>query len=344
MEEWFVPHAASALPPATRVLVLAPHPDDEVFGCGGCTALYAAAGATVRAHILTDGGGQLEGVHRQEVIALRRDESRRAASLLGAGEPSFGSWADRELGAAAVLAEHVGKLIEEMGAEVVFAPSLWEVHPDHRAAAWAAIGAVTALQEAGKAAPVLVFYEVGAPLRPTHLVDISGVMDTKKRAMAAFESQLTQQRYDVHVAALNSFRTYTLGGGQTAAEALIIVRPAELSTWSADYGQSALPGLSHASDAAMKKIDEAVHGLRGTIQDQSAELHERALAIQWLNARVAELERGLEETRQQVEATRHALAEESSLLAATRQALADVLASHSWKVTRPLRWLGERLR
>jgi LmbE family N-acetylglucosaminyl deacetylase len=60
METWFLPTATSPLPPARSVLVLAPHPDDEVFGCGGCAALYARTGAAVQPHILTDGGRPFE--------------------------------------------------------------------------------------------------------------------------------------------------------------------------------------------------------------------------------------------------------------------------------------------
>ena len=52
-----IPYAASALPVphARSVLVLAPHPDDETIGCGGCAALYAQAGIPVRALVMTDG-------------------------------------------------------------------------------------------------------------------------------------------------------------------------------------------------------------------------------------------------------------------------------------------------
>ena len=41
-----------------RWLVLAPHPDDEVYGCGGAVALHVQAGHRVHVVILTDGAGQ----------------------------------------------------------------------------------------------------------------------------------------------------------------------------------------------------------------------------------------------------------------------------------------------
>jgi LmbE family N-acetylglucosaminyl deacetylase len=40
-----------------RVLVVAPHPDDEVLGCGGMIAWHAARGDAVAVLELTDGAG-----------------------------------------------------------------------------------------------------------------------------------------------------------------------------------------------------------------------------------------------------------------------------------------------
>ncbi len=265
METWFLPTATSPLPPARSVLVLAPHPDDEVFGCGGCAALYARAGVAVQPHILTDGGGHLSGAQRDAAVALRRAESTRAAQVLGTAAPTFGTWQDRQLGAADDLSGHLGELIRASAADVVLAPSPWEVHPDHRAAAWAALRAVNALYLANGAAPVLAFYEVGAPLRPNHLVDISTVAGIKRQAMATFESQLAQQRYDVHIAALNTFRTYTVAGDVAAVEALIVVSAAQLGAWLSTYAQDGAPGLAQITEAALQKASEDAAALAQTV-------------------------------------------------------------------------------
>jgi LmbE family N-acetylglucosaminyl deacetylase len=40
----------------SRVLVFAPHPDDEVLGCGGALALHARRGDHVRVVVVSDGG------------------------------------------------------------------------------------------------------------------------------------------------------------------------------------------------------------------------------------------------------------------------------------------------
>ncbi len=323
MERWFVPDTPASLPPAGSVLIVAPHPDDEVFGCGGCAALYAQAGARVVPFILTDGAGYLAGEQRQSAIETRRGESLRAAVLLGTQAPVFGHWADRHLSSAADLAARLAELIESTGADVVFAPSLWEIHPDHRAAAWATVMALCQRAESGASVPTLAFYEVGAPLRPTHLVDITNAFATKKQAMACFESQLAQQRYDVHIAALNTFRTYTLAGDALAAEALAIVAPQDLQAFASAYGENTVIGLARVTEMALQRADES---------------HEL------LQTRVAELQASLQARERHVAELQASLQARERHVAELQASLQAVLASRSWRITRPLRWLAERLR
>jgi LmbE family N-acetylglucosaminyl deacetylase len=218
-----IPYQACALPvPGARsVLVVAPHPDDEVFGCGGCASLYALSGIPAQALILTDGG--LWGVPPpgMDVVQARRTEAQRAAAVLGYRAPIFGPYADRSLEPDAALVKFIADHVRACRADVVLAPSPWELHPDHRAAAEATIQAALEFGDG----ITLVQYEVGAPLLPNALVDITPVLERKQRAMACFESQLAMQRYDRHVNALNAFRTYTLPESVLAAEGLRVATP-----------------------------------------------------------------------------------------------------------------------
>jgi LmbE family N-acetylglucosaminyl deacetylase len=224
-EAHHIPYAASALPldGARSVLVLAPHPDDEVFGCGGSAALLRQAGVRVRALILTDGG--LWGVppEGRGIVETREEEARQAARVLGCDEPLFARLPDRSLVPDGALIELVLRHARAAAADVLMAPSPWEIHPDHRAVALAAIEAVQALQADAR----LVQYEIGAPLLPNVLVNISPVHALKRDAMECFRSQLAMQAYDRHVHALNVFRTYTLRGDVTAAEAMRIATAAQ---------------------------------------------------------------------------------------------------------------------
>ena len=78
-----------------RVLVLAPHMDDEVIGCGGTVARHVARGADVTVIFLTDGrqggavaqsGGSLEPL---DIVATRKQEARRALARTGRRQDRF---------------------------------------------------------------------------------------------------------------------------------------------------------------------------------------------------------------------------------------------------------------
>ncbi len=217
-ESTLVPYQASALPEARRVLVFAPHPDDEVFGPGGLLALYALNGTPVSTVILTDGAFGLQGEARQAHILLRETESCRAAEVLGVDQPDFWRIPDRELAYGETLIERLMLTIRTLDADFVLAPSLYEMHPDHRCLAMATIEAVRRLDGQVR----LALYEVGVPMpSPSLLIDITPVVQRKDAAMACFASQLAVQAYAAQIGALNRFRTYTLPGEVLAAEALM---------------------------------------------------------------------------------------------------------------------------
>ena len=217
MEFDLIPYTAISSLNAATALVLAPHPDDEVFGCGGAIATHVRAGINVHVVILTDGS-------RFGATSERADESLAAAKLLGYGVPEFWRFPDRALHYSDDLAQRIANHIEHTGADLLYAPSPWEIHPDHRQTSWLAIEAVKRVKT-----PVRVaFYEVGSPLRPNFLLDITEFLATKEAAMLCFKSQLAQQDYIRHIQALNQYRTYTLPREILAAEAYWVVSAAEL--------------------------------------------------------------------------------------------------------------------
>ena len=208
LETDLIPYSASLCLPARSVLVLAPHPDDEVFGCGGAIAQHVKSGHPVCVVILTDGALYADSDVRQR-------ESIAAAQLLGYGKPEFWGFPDGELQYSDALAQRLADKIAQCGADLVYAPSPLEYHPDHRQTQLLATEAVRLSTPELR----LAFYEVGAPLRPNVLLDITTVMEIKEAAMRCFVSQLEHQNYVGHIQALNFYRTYTLGADVKSAEA-----------------------------------------------------------------------------------------------------------------------------
>ena len=216
MESDLVPYQAS-LPASTRgALVVAPHADDESFGCGGAIAAHVAQGVPVHVLVLTDGSAAGE-------PALRQDECRAACAALGCAAPEFWGIEDRRLDAENGLAARLADKLRSLDADLLYAPSPWEVHPDHRAAALAAIGAAQARGVS------LAFYEVGSPLRPNVLADITPHLAKKQSAMACYGSQQARQDYAGQITALNRYRTYSLPAAVQAAEAFTVLAPHQLA-------------------------------------------------------------------------------------------------------------------
>ena len=216
--EW-IPYHAVPVMGTGPALVLAPHPDDEVFGCAGAIMRHVAAGDPVKVLILTDGGGdQDDGPDRAACVERRRQECRNAAAILGYGEPVFWAIRDRELIGDEPLLQRLCEMVIATGARWLYAPSPGENHPDHRRLGMAALEMLRRLP-----GPItLALYEVSAPLLPNRLLDISSMLERKRQAMACFVSQLATQPYARQIEALNCYRTYTLGN-IAAAEAYDVI-------------------------------------------------------------------------------------------------------------------------
>lgn len=223
MEDWFTPYQTRPLPPAQRVLIFAPHPDDEIFGCGGAACLYQEQGVEIRAVVLTDGAANAPASERPLIFTTRQAETNAALAQLDIPPAIFWGLPDRGISASPDLPTRMSALLETQSFDVVFTPSLSEIHPDHKACTHALMAALELLQSKGKVLPTVMFYEVGIPLSPNCLIDITRVWPRKQRAMQSFVSQQASQDYARHVEGLNTYRTYTLGQSVQQAEAYRLV-------------------------------------------------------------------------------------------------------------------------
>ncbi len=130
--------------PAPRILVVAPHPDDDVIGCGGTLHRYASRGAFVLVVYVTDGSASHPNSLRfssERLAALREGEARLALLELSVeAEPLFlrvldGTVAllasnDREL-----VADRIAAAVRDFRIDTILEPWHHDPHPDHIATA-----------------------------------------------------------------------------------------------------------------------------------------------------------------------------------------------------------------
>lgn len=178
-----------------RVLVVAAHPDDETLGAGGFLHATRAAGARVELVVATDGEAAF-GAPDPELGRARRAELRAALDAIGLGDvvvhrlglPDSGL-ADRIDDLAAALAPLLAD------ADLCLTPWVGDPHPDHAAAARAAMAAAPA-QAHRWAYPIWTLpwchpddAEVPWPHAAVFALDAEAVA-AKRRAIARFATQI----------------------------------------------------------------------------------------------------------------------------------------------------------
>ena len=119
-----------------KVLVIAAHPDDEVYGMGGTMAKLSDAGHEVHVLIVTDGctAQYRNDLRLPEILAQKKEEARRANALLGVKSVHFGTLPDMRLDTVSHV--EVNQLIEEtvdtVAPEVVYTHFYGDVNLDHQ--------------------------------------------------------------------------------------------------------------------------------------------------------------------------------------------------------------------
>ncbi len=168
-----------------RILVVAPHADDEIFGCGAMLAVHVGLGADIRILIMTDGAAGDPAGLDSDIARTRVAESRAAGATLGIEDYRFLAFPDGGLGQADGLIERLYQEVEEFDPDLVYGPSPQELHPDHRATTRAMVAALSR----GRSRRVLL-YGINSQVTAGILFDVTDVYDKKCTAIECFKSQL----------------------------------------------------------------------------------------------------------------------------------------------------------
>lgn len=204
--------------PSDRILVVAPHPDDESIGCGGLMLKY---GAQCDVLILTDGRkGYDSSVQTDEegLVKQRALELRNATNLAG-------------ITSIYMLGIPDGKLLEQADKvysfdikpyDSIFVPNHLERHKDH-----APILKIFERMNRNQKAKARIYeYEVWSPIAsPTDVLNLEGLMEQKLEMVHQYQSQIRFLDYEGMTEALNRYR----GAGQKIQYAEVYAYVPQLS-------------------------------------------------------------------------------------------------------------------
>ncbi|MBC8176313.1 MAG: PIG-L family deacetylase [Deltaproteobacteria bacterium] len=203
---------------ARRILVAAPHPDDETLACGGALCRYVKEGSKICVLVLTDGAGLANvSSEKQDLATTRLQELRNAMEILGVPWESVVIWGepDRSLEVNQRLLDRLQHLLLRIRPDLCLIPSPYEHHPDHLATSNLFIHLLPWLSWKIEVA----FYEILPLPKVNLLVDISNFIEQKTAALSAYKSQLSQRDYKGMLLGLNKFRTWSLPPEILAVEA-----------------------------------------------------------------------------------------------------------------------------
>jgi len=175
--------------PKLKVVVVGAHPDDPESSSGGTIARYADLGHDVVALYLTRGEAGIRGKTAAEAAAIRTAEAERACAILKA-RPAFAGQVDGKTEINLARYDEFRSILEAEKPDVVLAPWPIDAHRDHRAAS---LLTYDAWERQGRRFE-LYYSEVDLGgetknFQPTHYVDISAVVERKRLACLAHDSQ-----------------------------------------------------------------------------------------------------------------------------------------------------------
>jgi LmbE family N-acetylglucosaminyl deacetylase len=218
---------------AGRTLVVAPHPDDEILGCGGVMARLADAGAETYVAVVTEGRPP---AYSSEFVARVQQEALEAHALLGIRETFWLGLPAAELSEIphASLNAALGKLVGELQPRTLFLPFVGDIHRDHQLIFTSSL--VAARPHQAIYPQLVLAYETmsetnwNAPyltpaFTPNVFVEISDQLERKLDAMRCFSSQIRQPPHERSIEALRALAV--LRGAtvmRRAAEAFVLIR------------------------------------------------------------------------------------------------------------------------
>ncbi len=199
-----------------NILAIGAHPDDVENCCGGTLAKYAKQGHKIFTATATNGNVGSATLSMEEIAAIRKEEARRAAALIGAeyvcldyDDEMF--FEDRAARTAFI------DLVRYCKADIILTHNPTDYNPDHELtskivrdiAVMIPIAKIPTKNKPYDKIPIIAYFETscGLDFQPTEYVDVTDFMDVKRAMCAEHKSQIQwmQDNYKDQLSGKNFF-------------------------------------------------------------------------------------------------------------------------------------------
>ena len=202
-----------------KILVIAPHADDEILGCGATIAKHISRSDQVYVLICTNAFNGAPELFSKEDVSVIRDEAMLAHKILGVKETFFLEFPAPALNAFPEykISIEISKIIKKINPRILYLPHSGDIHYDHNAIYRSSLVAARPIN--GCSVQNIYCYETlseteWAPHQglnhfiPNHYVDVSDFFQKKIDAFCCFKTQLKKFPHPRSIEALNALASY----------------------------------------------------------------------------------------------------------------------------------------
>lgn len=169
----------------SKILIVAPHPDDEIIGCGGAIQHHVQKGDSVFIHII--GNRVYDHVEDESYVKETFEQAKQAAQMLGVEEVFFSNLRDEQFDKLLIdVIVPIEEVTQRVEPDIMYIPHGIDTDQDHRAVA-------DACKVACRSRKKVLAYEILGPTKsfePNYFVDIEKYFSRKIEALKLYKSEV----------------------------------------------------------------------------------------------------------------------------------------------------------
>ena len=211
-----------------KILVIAPHPDDEVLGMGG-TIKKLSPKNDITLLIMTDGASAQ--YSDKKMIKVRKESCKKSSKILGISEIKFLNFQDMKLDSVPQLEinQEIEKIIKKIQPKIVFTSPKNDLNRDHDVTFNSTL---VATRPSSSGVKKVFSYELPGytkkPFSPNHYEDITKQFVHKIKAFKMYKSEIMKFPHPRSIESIENLAVYRgIQAGIAKAESFELIRNIE---------------------------------------------------------------------------------------------------------------------